>query len=67
MKKKDKPKGELTAHLGYDSNSRVQKDGLNRRNGYNDKVLHTSTGNLEIQVPRDRDGSFESKRHICDD
>ena len=54
-------KGELTTHLGYDSNSRVQKDGLNRRNGYNDKVLHTSTGNVEIQVPRDRDGSFEPK------
>lgn len=53
--------GELTAHLGYDSNSRVQKDGLNRRNGYNDKVLHTSTGDVEIQVPRDRDGSFEPK------
>lgn len=54
-------KGELTTHLGYDSNSRVQKDGLNRRNGYNDKVLHTSTGDVEIQVPRDRDGSFEPK------
>lgn len=53
--------GELTAHLGYDSNSRVQKDGLNRRNGYNDKILHTSTGDVEIQVPRDRDGSFEPK------
>lgn len=53
--------GELTAHLGYDSNSRVQKDSSNRRNGYNDKILHTSTGDVEIQVPRDRDGSFEPK------
>ena len=53
--------GELTSHLGYDSNSRVQKDSSNRRNGYNDKTLHTSTGDVEIQVPRDRDGSFEPK------
>ena len=53
--------GELTAHLGYNSNSRAEKDSSNRRNGYNDKVLHTSTGDVEIQVPRDRDGSFEPK------
>ena len=44
--------GELTAHLGYNSNSRAEKGSSNRRNGYNDKVLHTSTGNVEIQVHR---------------
>ena len=39
----DMLQGELTAHLGYNSNSRAEKDSSNRRNGYNDKVLHTST------------------------
>ena len=31
----------------------------NRRNGYGKKTLKTTQGEIEIEVPRDRDGSFE--------
>lgn len=31
----------------------------NRRNGYGNKILNTTEGNIEINVPRDRDASFE--------
>jgi len=52
-------KGEMNHHLGYQSNSKEEKESLNRRNGYGKKTLQTSSGELDIQVPRDRDGSFE--------
>jgi len=52
-------KGELTHHLGYDSNDKGEKLSSNRRNGYGKKTLQTSAGEVEIATPRDRDGSFE--------
>lgn len=52
-------KGELNAHLGYASNSKEKKDTDNRRNGYTDKTLKTSMGEVAIKAPRDRDGSFQ--------
>jgi putative transposase len=33
----------------------------NSRNGYNTKTLHTSYGDMELDVPRDRNGEFEPK------
>lgn len=53
--------GELSAHLGYESNERGEKLTTNRRNGYNQKTLKTTAGDLKIQVPRDREGSFEPR------
>ena len=54
--------GELSAHLGYESNERGEKGTENRRNDYySRKTLKTTAGSVEIQVPRDRDGSFEPK------
>ena len=50
--------GEMENHLGYMSNERSEKDTANRRNGYTQKVLKTSAGEVPISVPRDRDGSF---------
>lgn len=48
--------GELDGHLGY---SKSQKsDNTNSRNGYSDKKVRTSFGESSIQVPRDRDASF---------
>ena len=35
------------------------KENDNRRNGYGKKTLKTTQGEIEIEVPRDRDGSFE--------
>lgn len=51
--------GEMNHHLGYDSNDKGPKIDDNRRNGYGKKTLKTSQGDIEIDVPRDRNGSFE--------
>ena len=53
--------GELSAHLGYENNERGEKATGNRRNGYSTKMLKTTAGSVEIQVPRDREGSFAPK------
>ena len=53
------PQGEMDAHLGYESNDHDAKNTDNRRNGYSKKTVKSEYGNLEIEVPRDRDGSFE--------
>ena len=52
-------KGEMDNHLGYNSNDKSPKENDNRRNGYGKKTLKTTQGEIEIEVPRDRDGSFE--------
>ena len=51
--------GEMDGHLGYKSNDRVAKASSNRRNGYTDKTVKTSMGDIEIRTPRDQEGSFE--------
>ena len=52
-------KGELENHLGYSSNDKSEKDTTNRRNGSNPKTLKTSMGEIPINAPRDRDGTFK--------
>lgn len=52
-------KGEMNNHLGYDSNDKGPKKNENRRNGYGNKTLKTSYGEVDIEVPRDRDATFE--------
>lgn len=51
--------GEMNNHLGYSSNDKGPKKTDNRRNGYTKKTLKTTQGEIEIESPRDRDGSFE--------
>ena len=51
--------GEMDNHLGYASNDHGYKDTDNRRNGYTDKTLKTSYGDVPIRSPRDREGTFE--------
>ena len=51
--------GEMDNHLGYTSNDNGYKDTDNRRNGYTDKTLKSSYGDVPIRSPRDREGSFE--------
>ncbi len=51
--------GEMSAHLGYESNDRGEKATTNRRNGYSGKTLKTTAGEVKVSVPRDREGSFE--------
>lgn len=48
--------GELDAHLGYDKHDKTTA--ANARNGYSSKKVKTSFGESQIQVPRDRDASF---------
>lgn len=48
--------GELSAHLGYDKNEKSPSS--NARNGYTTKKVKTSLGESHIEVPRDRDASF---------
>ena len=53
--------GEMSQHLGYENNERREKETTNRRNGYTKKNVKTSAGEVKIQVPRDREASFEPK------
>lgn len=48
---------ELTEHLGHEHNA--TKRGSNTRNGTSSKRVTTASGQVEIDVPRDREGSFE--------
>jgi len=48
--------GELDAHLGYDKNQRSSTS--NARNGHSSKKIKTTLGESEINVPRDREGSY---------
>jgi transposase-like protein len=48
--------GELDAHLGYEKHEKTPDN--NARNGYSSKKIKTSYGQSQIQVPRDRDASF---------
>ena len=48
--------GELDSHLGYDKHDKSAT--ANARNGYSSKKVKTSFGESQIQVPRDRDASF---------
>jgi putative transposase len=51
---------EMASHLGYDKHDVVGRDRGNSRNGFRPKtVLTDSVGPVTIEVPRDRDGSFE--------
>jgi len=52
---------EMTDHLGYDKHAVEGRDGGNSRNGTRSKTVITEIGPVEIDVPRDRDGSFEPK------
>lgn len=50
---------ELTEHLGYEKHAAEGRHTGNNRNGYGRKTLKTTDGEVEIDTPRDRDGSFE--------
>lgn len=50
---------ELEDELGYSKYDYKNKEGTNSRNGYSQKTLKTSFGNIEIETPRDRNGEFE--------
>jgi hypothetical protein len=52
---------ELTEHLGYEHGQEAPPVQTNRRNGVSRKTMRSEDGTLEIEVPRDREGSFEPR------
>jgi putative transposase len=52
---------ELTHHLGYEKHDPAGRGSGNARNGTSKKKLKGDFGEAEIEVPRDRNGSFEPK------
>ena len=50
---------EMDEELGYSKYDYKNKETDNSRNGYSQKTMHTSYGDMEIDVPRDRKGEFE--------
>jgi putative transposase len=53
--------GEMDDHLGYGKHDPAGRDGGNSRNGKRTKTVLTEAGPVAIDVPRDRDSSFEPK------
>jgi transposase-like protein len=51
--------GELTHHLGYPAGGAKPDDTTNHRNGTSEKTVFTDDGPLTIDIPRDRESSFE--------
>ena len=53
--------GELDDHLGYAKHDPAGRSTANSRNGKRSKTVVTEVGPVDIEVPRDRDGTFEPK------
>src|SRR5947208_15329451 len=50
---------ELTDHLGYEPHDPAGRGSGNSRNGTSPKTVTTDVGEVELAVPRDRNGTFE--------
>ncbi len=50
---------EMNKELGYSKYDYKNKETDNSRNGYSRKTMHTSYGDMDLDVPRDRKGEFE--------
>lgn len=50
---------EMTTQLGYGKYEYTDEAKQNYRNGYGTKNIHSSAGDFEIKVPRDRNGEFD--------
>lgn len=52
---------EMSHHLGYDRHDPVGRGSGNSRNGSTPKTVTTEVGKVTVDVPRDREGSFEPR------
>ncbi len=52
---------ELEQHLGYSPGAEAPEGQPNRRNGLSAKTLRTVDGPVTVELPRDRDASFEPR------
>lgn len=60
---------ELNEHLGYEKYEVLGKNSGNSRNGYSPKTVRSTDGEIDLEIPRDRNGSFEPqfvKKHQKD-
>jgi transposase-like protein len=55
----DMLQGELDAQMGYKKHDQTPKQTTNRRNGSYPKTVRSSMGEVELKIPRDRNGEFE--------
>ncbi len=51
--------GEMESHLGYEKHSPEGINTGNSRNGKTSKTVKTTLGEINLEIPRDRNGSFE--------
>lgn len=60
---KEMMEAEMDHHLGYEKSQRTSNDAEDRdyRNGYKSKRINSSYGNMDIDVPQDRNSTFEPK------
>ena len=61
--------GEMENHLGYAKHSVAGRNKKNSRNGTSSKSVRTSIGEVDLDIPRDRESEFEPqivKRHQKD-
>ena len=61
--------GELDNELGYSKYDYKNKQTDNSRNGHSKKTVQSSQGEIELKIPRDRNGEFEPelvKKHQID-
>jgi transposase-like protein len=52
---------EMAEHLGYDKHDPAGRNGENSRNGKRTKTVLTELGPVPVDVPRDREGTFEPR------
>ena len=52
-------KAELTDHVGYEKHDQAGHNSGNSRNGTTTKKLKGEFGEIDLETPRDRNGSFE--------
>ena len=52
---------EMTTHVGYEKHDPAGRNGGNSRNGTTTKTLKGDFGELALETPRDRDGSYEPR------
>ena len=50
---------EMDEHLGYEKNDRANKHTSNQRNGKSVKRIKTTKGEVDVEIPRDRESKFD--------
>ena len=54
------PEAELSDHLGYEKHDRAGRNGGNSRNGIRTKTVLAQVGPVQVDVPRDREGTLRA-------